>query len=62
MDDQPKCRSCGRLIRAILTHDEVRRGKQVLCRNCSREPVTVDFAVRGLIRRFGDKPEEFEAL
>lgn len=62
MAEPATCRSCGRVTRAVLTPQEVRAGRQVLCRDCNREPFTVDFAVRGLIRRYGDKPEEFEAL
>ena len=62
MDDSPKCRSCGRMIRAVVSLQELRQGKEMLCRSCNREPVTLDFAVRRLIRRIGTKPEEFEAL
>lgn len=38
MDDQPKCRSCGRMIRAIISLRELQRGKPMLCRTCNREP------------------------
>jgi hypothetical protein len=59
MAEQPKCRSCGRLIRAVVSIQELRTGKQILCRQCNREPFTVEFAVRSLIRRYGAKPDEF---
>lgn len=56
------CRSCGRQVRTNPSMDELRERKQPLCRGCSREPATLELGIRRVIRRMGNKLEQFEAL